>query len=434
MARHELTADHHYLLGCSGGVDSMVMADLLLQLKLSFALVHCNFQLRGEESKLDEKFVADFANANKLPLHTRRFETKEYARQNKLSTQLAARALRYEYFERLLSENPKRRMILGHHADDSLETIIVNLGRGCGLMPLSGINPARELYYRPLWLTPRKEILNYAKHHNIAWREDCSNHSDDYLRNHIRHHVIPPLKKAFNDLDQSFLTTLQNSNSDRALFDSLIEARLRSVIQKNETEERFPLNHINTHPQEFSLIYHWLKDKGNFDMQAIEKTIRQGESGKVFESGKAKLLLDREYLIFRINSIPDAALYRIEEGASSITSPLRMSFALKTGMRDFKSLNQMQACMDYDKLTFPLTLRHWREGDKFVPLGMKGSKKLSDFFVDHKLSRFDKEDLWLLCSGEEICWVVGYRMDDRFKLTDKTKNVYFAQVITNDED
>lgn len=411
----------------------MVLVSLLLEQGYSPEIVHCNFQLRGVESDEDNEFVAKFASSNKLILHTRRFETREYAISHKLSTQIAARDLRYMYFEELLAKRVASFLFLGHHADDSLETIFINISRGSGLMPLSGIAPKREAYLRPLWLTTKKEIIQYAVEKKISWREDRSNEDDNYQRNYIRHHLIGPLKEAFPDFDKRFSSTLTRTNSDRRLFNSLIQERLNKLLIVTDQEERFPLSHLKNFPEEFSLLYHWLKDKGKFDFDALEEALKSYESGKIFESNYGRLLLDREYLIYRNNSTESLDEYLIDTGLESLETPLKMDFKLSKGNDYPKERNPNLASLDHSKLEFPLKLRHWKQGDRFIPLGMKGSKKLSDFLIDEKLDRFEKEDVWLLCSGDNICWVVGNRVDDRYKITDKTKNTYFAQVITSNE-
>lgn len=434
LDQHAVAEKEALLVACSGGVDSTVLVHLLLKLGYSPGLIHCNFKLRGADSDQDEQFVSELAASHQLNFHRQEFNTEAYAQFHKLSTQIAARELRYAYFQKVLTSSNSRFILLGHHADDSLETVFLNLGRGSGLMPLAGIDPARGAYLRPFWLSSRMDIMQYALDNNIQWREDLSNQEDHYQRNFIRHHLIIQLKEGFPEFEKSFATTLQRSHSDRKLFRSLIDERLEKILVKGTREERFPLDHLQKHPEEFALIYHWLKDRGKFDLAALERALEKPEAGKVFESEQGKLLLDRDYLIFKQQHSDYREEYLITEGQNLIEYPLEMRFQIKSGNIYSRENNQQVAWLDKDRLKFPLRLRRWEDGDRFVPLGMQGSKKLSDFLIDNKIDRFAKDDIWLLCSDEKICWVIGYRVDDRYKITDKTKNVYFAQVIPSDED
>lgn len=429
-----IAPDKRLLAACSGGVDSMVILNILLELGYHPEVVHCNFGLRGTASDTDQAFVANFATENELRLHIRNFDTRSYARERNISIQMAARDLRYQYFEELLAENDGGYVILGHHADDSLETIFINLGRGSGLMPLSGIAPLRNTYLRPFWLTPKKDIIQYAVDHKIQWREDMSNREDNYQRNYIRHHLVTPLKEAFPDFDQGFANTLKHTNDDRLLFQSLLDKQLEKVVLKGSREERFPLDYLRQYPRETALVFHWLKKFGQFDFTALERALENPVSGKIFESEQGRLLVDRDQLVFRFHHDRKALEFEIEEATEHILAPLQMRFVCRSGKHLSPDPTNFSVSLDYDRLAFPLTLRKWQEGDRFVPLGMKGTKKLSDYLIDEKVDRFAKEEVWVLCSGQDICWVIGHRPDDRFKLTDKTKNTYFAQVIKEHED
>ena len=247
--------DQTLFLACSGGVDSMVLAGILVKLGYKPELVHCNFKLRDSDSDEDQELVETFAINNQLKFHCRSFDTADYARNHNLSIQIAARELRYGFFEELLTQSDQSVFVLGHHADDSLETIFINLGRGSGLMPLSGIEPVRGRYLRPFWLIPKREIIHYALDNGIRWREDLSNREDNYQRNYIRHHLVAPLKEVFPDFDKAFASTLRYTRLDRSLFRSLIEKRLESVIEIKGKEELFPLDHLNTYPEEKALIF-----------------------------------------------------------------------------------------------------------------------------------------------------------------------------------
>lgn len=435
LTAHGIDTKRKVYLACSGGMDSMVLLHLLLELKFRPALIHCNFKLRDVAADDDERLVRNAAEENDLSFHHRSFNTAKYAKEHGLSIQIAARELRYAYFNELIQGDPEAVVLLAHHADDSLETIILNLSRGSGLMPLSGIEPARGAYFRPLWLTSKSEIIAYAVKHKVKWREDMSNREDNYRRNFIRHHLVPPLKEAFPDFDQSFSHSLKRSMQDRRLFQKLIDDKLEGILEKTVDGTRFPLHHIHDHPLEISLVYHWLKRFGHFDFEAIESLINQPQSGRIVENGQWQLLVDRDYLILRRTEGVHTDELKISADQSEIHTPdFQLKLKLKKGSSPDKSLGGTTAQLDYDLLEFPLTLRPWQHGDRFIPLGMKGSKKVSDLLVDEKVNLFRKEHTWVLCSGGEICWVVGHRTDDRFKVSDKTKNLYFAQVTHENED
>lgn len=419
---------------CSGGVDSMVLLNILLELGFQPEVIHCNFGLRGMASDKDQTFIIQFATEKNLKIHTRKFDTKAYAEEHKVSIQMAARDLRYGYFEELLATGEPAYVVLGHHADDSLETIFMNLGRGSGLLPLSGIAPVRGAYLRPFWTIPKKEIIQYAVDHEIQWREDMSNREDNYQRNYVRHHLVTPLKEAFPEFDKAFANTLRYTNEDRLLFQTLLDNRLREIVTKSKMEERFPLEYLRQHPEERALVFHWLKQFGSFDFTAMEKALKDPVSGKIFEVEQGRLLIDRDQLVFRFYDDDNPTELEIPKETEHIIAPMPMRFERRRGNDFIADPTNLSVSLDYDLLEFPLSLRKWTEGDRFVPLGMKGSKKLSDYLIDEKVDRFAKEKVWVLCSGSDICWVIGHRPDERFKVSDKTKNTYFAQVINDHED
>jgi tRNA(Ile)-lysidine synthase len=434
LSDHGIEPDSQLFVACSGGVDSMVLLSVLLELDYQPEVIHCNFGLRGRSSEADQAFVKEFASENGLNLHCRSFDTADYASKNQLSIQMAARALRYEFFEELLAGVESGYVVLGHHADDSLETIFINLGRGTGLMPLSGISPVRGPYLRPFWLTPKKDIIHYAVEHQIRWREDMSNRQDNYQRNYIRHHLVTPLKEAFPEFDKGFTNTLRHTNDDRLLFQSLIDSKLDDLVELTGMEERFPLDYLRQHPGARALVFHWLKKFGHSDFASIESAIDSPVSGKIFESEQGRLLVDRDQLVFRFKTEDVNEESIIIKDTEKIDAPLPMRFKQHYGNQYTPDPSNLSVSLDLDLLKFPLTLRKWKKGDRFVPLGMTGTKKLSDYLIDAKVNRFAKENTWVLCSGDNICWVVGHRPDDRYKVTDKTKNTYFAQVINDHED
>ncbi len=416
------------LLACSGGRDSMALATALLKLQANFSIAHCNFKLRGEESDEDEAFVQQWSALNKVTFFSTSFNTRQYAAKRKLNIQLAARELRYRYFDRILQEKDFDYIATAHHLQDSLENLLIRLGRGSGFKGLTGIPDKNGKIIRPLNEVNQEEILGFTKEYEVNWREDSSNQTDEYLRNTIRHHVIPQLQKAIPDLEQKWETSFGYLKEDWRFFEGQLQARLGEITKTKGEKQRLlipELLKIEGYP---SLLHYWLSPYGNFDLSAILSCL-SAESGKTFQSETHRLLKDRNHLLLepKTRSVKDS--FPINDSITQIDEPLLISFEKKSKL-DFRiDTDENVAALDSDKLQFPLTLRRWKAGDRFYPLGLSTSKKVSDFFIDQKVDRFAKEQTWLLCSGKEIVWIVGWRIDDRYKITDKTKTVYLARLL-----
>lgn len=423
-----LRPHHTLLLACSGGVDSMVLLHLLLQLDYKPVLAHCNFNLRGGESDADQLFVENLAGKNGLLLHTKSFNTNAYAAEKNISTQMAARDLRYGFFRELIQNQGYTYLLTAHHQDDSLETLLINLGRGTGFTGLQGITHTQPSTLRPLHTLSRQDIMEYAKKNNVSWREDSSNQNAHYQRNFIRHHVIPALKKAFPNFDSGFRTSLENLQQDGAFFQHALQSELDHLIEKQKDSEIIVISKIKGSFFQKTLLNAWLSPVGIFDLEAIIRSFDQ-ESGAMFHSAGHTLLKDREHLILKKNKPESDGKYSIHETDHQIDEPVSMAISLRRNDTFEFPVSPKQAALDLDRLDFPLVLRHWENGDCFKPLGMKGFKKLSDYFTDIKLNRFEKDEVWLLCSGSDIVWVVGHRIDDRFKVSDKTKTIYFVDLL-----
>lgn len=416
------------LLATSGGIDSVVMCHLFHSTGLQFAIAHCNFQLRDKESEEDEQFVKQLALAYNVPFHHIRFNTKEYVNKNKLSTQVAARELRYEWFEKIRIENNYHSIATAHHQGDVIETFFINLIRGTGISGLRSIVPKQGNIIRPLLYTTRKEILAYAKDHQIGYREDSSNASDDYLRNKIRHHLIPVLNELSPAAESSITYSIDKLRDAEAIYRQSIEDVRSSIcVKKNNTirisiAELKKLNPVSTY------LFELLKPYGfNSAVTTGILGILDGEPGKEFFSSSNRLVKDRDFLLIEpFSTIETPAVYFISKDQVDLQTPqLNLEFYHKPYSAEMSLLKTDDtALIDEDKLQFPLTIRKWKAGDTFYPLGMKGKKKLSDFFIDKKLSLIEKENTWLLCSGEEIVWVIGMRLDERFKVTFQTKNIF----------
>lgn len=425
--------EHHIdgnrlLLACSGGVDSMTLLHGLLKTGHKPAVAHCNFQLRGAEADKDAAFVKDYCTKHGLAFFIRKFDTASYAAEKKISIQMAARELRYSFFQEVLAEHTLDFLAVAHHADDSLETILLNLGRGTGLTGLAGIRAVTAKVVRPMHLCTKKEILEYAHQQQLQWREDASNEKEDYQRNQIRISVAPRLREVFPSFESSFTKSLTYLDEDRQLFESLLNKELELLTSTSGDEERLNIRLLLKTGNPKALLRHWLFPKAIFDLNAIFNSLT-GESGSFFESGEWQLLKDRDVLILKRVHLQTADEFLINENDEAITLPFPMKMERKNAATFELSSSAASAALDFQKLVFPLKLRRWKKGDRFRPFGMKGAKKLSDYFVDRKYSRFDKDNAWLLCSGDDIVWIVNDRIDDRYKISNTTKTVYFARLL-----
>ena len=408
------------LLATSGGLDSMVMVDLFRKLSFEIAIAHCNFQLRGVESFEDQNFVQHYAEANEIKLFVTQFDTEAFAKDYKLSTQVAARELRYNWFHELLETENFDYVLTAHHADDNLETFLINLVRGTGLDGLTGIPAKNENVIRPLLLFSRQEIEQYAKEDNIDWREDSSNALDKYLRNKIRHNLIPILKELNTDFLSSFHKTQVYLQESKTMVEDASIMVYQQVAKESGEDIHFDLNKLQQLPNYKSYLYQWLREFGFSAWDDIYDLV-ESQSGKQVFSNEFRLLKNRGFLILSPINIEDKKEeYYIFKDQKEIDSPLNLSFSK---VADIGIGSNRAIFVDEDKLHFPLVLRRWKEGDSFQPFGMEGkSKKVSKIFKDEKLSLIDKENTWLLCSDDTIVWIIGIRQDERFKIEKTTKN------------
>ncbi len=408
------------LLASSGGIDSMVLADLLLKSGFGFALAHCNFSLRGTESDGDENFLREYAAKNNIAFYAQRFDTETFAQDNRLSIQMAARELRYAWFHELLEENGYDFLLTAHHADDNLETFIINLSRGTGLDGLAGIPETNGKILRPLLGFSRADIEKYASENRIGWREDSSNASDKYLRNKIRHEVVPALKSLNPDFLKSFRQTSEHLQQSKSLVRDAANLVYKQVAIESEDKVIFKLYELKRLPNYSAYLYEWLHGFGFTAWEDIYD-LPDAQSGKQIFSNEFKLLKDREVIVLTPikDENPDENFF-VQKGQQQLAAPVNLAFCRVT---DIGQSSDNRIFVDEDRLEFPLTVRKWREGDYFFPFGMTGKKKISKFFKDEKFSLIDKAETWLLCSGSEIIWIIGKRMDDRFKINNTTKNI-----------
>jgi tRNA(Ile)-lysidine synthase len=409
------------LVAISGGMDSVVLTNLCHQLKLNFALAHCNFNLRGSESDADEEFVLQLAEALDLEVFVESFDTTAYAEEHKLSIQMAARELRYDWFQELSEQLNFDYILTAHHADDNLETFLINLTRGTGLDGLTGIPEINGNIVRPLLPFSRQTMEAYAIEKELKWRDDSSNASTKYLRNKLRHEVIPVLKDINKNLLQNFQTTLDNLNDTADIVEESLSAVLkRAIISIDNSEIRFKVAEFKKLNNPKAYLHEFLKDYGFSEWNDVLNLL-DAQSGKQVFSSSYRLLKDRDILILTELSSGDNQFISISKRDEKMALPI--------GDLYFDEISEMENThsniiyVDESKIKFPLAVRKWQEGDYFFPLGMKGKKKLSKYFKDEKLSLIDKENTWLLCSEDIIIWVIGKRADDRFKVTHNTKQI-----------
>lgn len=408
------------LLAVSGGIDSMVLMNLMHRLKYNFVVAHCNFQLRNTESDEDERFVVSICEKLKIPFFTVKFDTNKFAKDYKLSIQLAARKLRYDWFYELLAKEDCDYILTAHHLDDSVETFLINFIRGTGIEGLTGIPTQNEKIIRPLLPFSRQEILDFAHENKIEWGEDSSNASDKYLRNKLRHDVIPILKELQPNLLPSFEKTIKNLQQSQSMIEDASKLVYKIVVVEHDNVLKINLKELLKWPNYIAYLYYWLKDFGFTAWSDIADLV-YAQSGKQVFCEEFGLLKDRDYLIlFPKKETELEEVFLIQKIENQVNIPLKFEFC-NVGDTTISDANSI--FVDEEKIQFPLKLRKWHDGDYFYPLGMKGKKKLSKYFKDKKLSLIEKSKTWLLCSNEQIIWVIGMRQDERFKVETNTNNI-----------
>ena len=483
VEKHNLIEkDDRVLLAISGGVDSMVLAKLLLISQQStvnsqqstvnghISFAHCNFHLRGDDSNRDEQFVTDFAKENNIPLYIKHFDTEKYAKENSLSIEMAARELRYAWFKELKETHNFNKVALAHHGDDQIETFFINFLRGSGIKGLKGMKPQNDFYIRPLLWSNRNEIEAFAKENDIRWVEDYTNQETVYLRNKIRHNIIPLFDEMKANARQSLNFSINCLSSENDLYRSLLEEKLSNIeisctvpepvegtTHGASTSSAFPRSIENKHFLDDAngkqLLFEWVRRYGfNFEQaESMFDAMKNGKSGSVWQSVGTRLIAsvqsdkieifeeregDEEIIVLETQRLKDSKTQSGDDSATlrlcdSVTLCLcdSVSLRLKSFNKDenFRLIkdSSVAAQFDMDKIKFPVKLRHWRKGDKFRPLGMKGSKLLSDFFNDLGFSAYQKQNVWVMEDANGlILWVVGYRINDKVKILNSTKVIF----------
>ena len=442
------------LIAVSGGVDSVVLCELCKQAGYDFTIAHCNFQLRAAESERDENFVIELGKKYAVEVLVKKFETEKYAAENKLSIQVAARELRYTWFDELLTKTKSSSNIEGancqlptvnwlltaHHANDNIETLLMNFFKGTGINGLHGILPRHGHIIRPLLFAKKEELVEFALANKLGFVEDSSNASDKYTRNYFRNQLIPDLQKVFPQVEDNLLNNIERFREIEILYRQSVDMAKQKLTEKKGNEIHIPVLKLLKTTALNTIVYEIIKDYG-FTAHQTEEVIAllKAGSGKYISSATYRIIKNRNWLIIAPNENTEAETILIEGegslqfaiGSLQVKKIIFNNPRLKdTVGQEFSIINakrpvddQFTAQLNAEEIKFPLLLRKWKPGDYFYPLGMKKKKKLSRFFIDQKLSLTQKEKTWVIEMDKKIIWVVGLRIDDRFKITDSTKNM-----------
>jgi len=412
------------LAALSGGMDSVLMVRLLYAAGYKFAIAHCNFKLRGAEADADQAFCRNLAQSLDVPFHTTEFDTSAYAAEHKISIQMAARQLRYQWFEQLRVQNAYAAIALAHHQNDAIETILLNLTRGTGIAGLHGILPKNGTLVRPMLFLQREEIEQIIKENDIAYVEDSSNASTKYARNKIRHEVVPKLKELNPSLEQTFESNLQHFRELEALLEQET-AKQREHFTGHDGDLYLPVAAVKQMFPQRLLLFSLLQPYGFNDEQvnSIIASLNK-HSGRVFETASSTLVLDRDQLILSEKSATTLQELKIHQQDKELTyGQYRLNILHDDSPLIIKD-NPLATSVDAELLVYPLTIRPWQQGDFFYPLGMTGKQLLSDFFIHQKLPLHQKNKVPMLVNGNgEVVWLGGYRLDDRYKINQNTKKV-----------
>lgn len=415
------------LVGFSGGADSVALLSILVRLGYSCVALHCNFHLRGEESLRDEHFAENFANQLNVPFHKIDFDTETFAETNHLSIEMAARQLRYDWFEEMRVKLKAQAVAIAHHRDDSIETLMLNLVRGSGIRGLVGIRPRNNYIVRPLLCISRKDILEWLKKNNYSYVTDSTNLSDEFKRNFIRLRVLPLLEEMNPSVRDSLMRTTEHLAAAEKVYLSVIEKARQELWKENKIQ----ISKLLAYPSPETILYELLHPYG-FNRQVCSDIFHSlhGNSGKIFYAETYRIIKDREYLIMsgNIQSVDESFVFPVKAGEWK--EPFPFTFDVLPNDESFKiEVSSQIAYFDMDKLENTLTLRKWKQGDWFIPFGMKGRKKISDYFSDKKYTLQQKEDAWLLCNGDSIIWLVNERSDNRFRVQPSTKRILVVKKI-----
>lgn len=413
---HLFSTDHKILIALSGGADSVALLRILHTAGYRCEAAHCNFHLRGEESNRDEQFVRQLCLKQGIDLHTVDFNTSQYASEKRISIEMAARELRYKWFEDIKNKCGADVIAVAHHQDDSVETMLLNLIRGTGINGLLGIRPRNGAIVRPLLCINREEIIQYLQSINQTYVTDSTNLEDEYTRNKIRLHLIPLMQEINPSVKNSLIETSNYLNDTATIYNKVIAEAKKRVV----TPEGICIKALMNEPAPEALLFEILHPLG-FNSAQIKDIANslQGQSGKQFISKEWRVIKDREFLLLESIQTSDEEIL-----------PFQLKIEKRNYTPDFQIPKEKEvACFDADKLSGVTYLRKWQTGDIFVPFGMKGKKKVSDYMTDRKFSISQKEHQWVLCCDERIAWLIGERTDNRFRIDETTKRVIIYKIV-----
>lgn len=424
------------IVAISGGVDSVVLAHLLRESCKNILLAHCNFNLRGEESERDEKFVQQFAKELDVELRIKKCNTNEYAIENNFSIQEAARNLRYSFFNEIrkevLVQYQSVFIVTAHHADDNIETVLMNFFRGTGIDGLTGIPEKNEQIIRPLLNFKKEDLIKYAASNSLQYCEDSSNSSDKYSRNYFRNQIIPLVKNIYPEAEQNIVRNISKFKDVAEIYHQHIKLILKKLFIKKENEIHISILLLKKQHAYSSILYEFLKEY-YFTSSQIPEIIKllDASNGSFVKSSSHRVIKNRNWLILSsLKNVEQTNYFIIEKYSNNFASDyfeLKIENLLNDG-KVIISKNKHLALLNAELIEYPLIVRKWQVGDYFYPLGMKKKKKLSRFFIDQKFSLTEKENCWVILSNKKICWIVNHRIDDRFKITDSTKNILLLTV------
>jgi tRNA(Ile)-lysidine synthase len=425
QTQHLFTKKDRLLLAVSGGVDSVVLCELCYLAGYDFAIAHVNFQLRGLESEADQLLVTGLASKYKVPFFLKKMDTMQYANQNKVSIQVAARELRYQWFQDLLKQDSTLKYIItAHHADDNTETILMNFFKGTGINGLKGIVARQQQLVRPLLFAAKSELLEFAALHHLLFREDASNAEDKYTRNYFRNQLIPDIEKVFPQVTQNLQQNAVRFKDIHVIYQEAMAMKKKKILFKEGAMHKIPVLRLLQEKSYYSILYELIKEFGFTAQQTgeVEKLL-YAPSGKYVASASHRVLRNRKWLLITSLNSQTAGQYLLEKENRSLSFEDGNLSMLLTQVPVEVDTDANIAFLDANQIQFPLILRKWKTGDYFYPLGMTKKKKLSRFFIDQKLSLAKKEQIWVLESNQKIVWVLGIRIDNRFKVTPQTQGI-----------
>lgn len=428
--------EHRLLLAVSGGADSVVLAHLCHEAGFPFAIAHCNFQLRGTESDRDEAFVRNLGEQFRVPVFVKHFDTQQYVTGHGLSMQEAARELRYNWFFELLNneEQPFSRILTAHHADDNVETVLMHLFRGTGIRGLTGIPIRNDVVVRPLLFARRSEIEEYAKEKQLSFVQDSSNFSEKYDRNFIRNKVLPLVREHYPGADENIITSIRRLRPAAAIYSEAVEQKKKKLMEQRGAEWHVPVRKLKKQLPLHTIVYEVIRPFGFTPAQTGEVIrLLDAHTGREVASATHRIIKNRDWIIISPINTDTASVYVVNDINDVVEIPDGIfSFKETAVKKDMRfPTDPFEALVDMNKISFPLIIRKWKTGDYFYPLGMRKKKKLARFFIDLKLSKTEKENVWVMESNKKIIWLIGYRIDDRVKIADSSlKGLFLLRQTT----